>query len=267
MLNGLSQVNIELCSACDKKHLCPMCGHQNPKVNPALEYGQMDWYLLRQIRDELPRGIVVQFHRDGEPTAYRDLGKALTAYRDFITSIVTHGGNLVKKADEIIDNCTTLTVSAFNGDKDGPEQVEILKEFLDIKGDRPPIVNVKIVGKMPYDVEQEYVACGVPIIRRVVHVPKGDTRYGSRQPTVPEIGVCLDFLHHPSIDWRGRLFVCNRLDTDNRGYLGDLNEQTLDELWNGPQRREWLAAHLRGRRDQASPLCRDCLMWGVPTAP
>src|SRR3990167_264101 len=265
MLNGLSQINIELSAICDKRNLCPFCGHQDDKINPNKK-GMMRFGLFTCIVDQLPVGIIVQMHRDGEPTAYDFLGEALYYLRSkFITSIVTHGENLIKKADEIIGNCTYLTVSAFNGDTNMDWQIENIKKFLELKGDRPPIVNIKIVGSMPPEKEKLYAALDVPIIRRLLHVPDGNYKYARRNPTVPEHGICLDFLHHPSVDWRGILYVCNRLDSKDQGLLGDLNTSALDELWNSPKRMEWLEAHKKGRRDQASPLCMKCLYYGVPS--
>lgn len=264
MLNGLSQINIELSSVCDKAVLCPFCGHQNEEINPAKK-GQMPVNLLLRISWQIPPGIVVQFHRDGEPTAYPKLGSALEMFSHCITSIVTHGENLAKRADEIIDNCDSVTVSAFQGDKDVKLQLASVKEFLRLKGDRRPRVNIKIVGAMQPEREVMYGSLGVPIIRRIMHVPDGNYRYAKRNPVVPEHAICLDFLSHPAVDWRGRLFVCVRLDPSDKGLLGDLNTHTLDELWNSPLRQEWLRAHVAGRRDLASPLCQNCLYYGVPT--
>jgi len=265
MLNGLSQINIELTSRCDKRNLCQFCGHQDDEINPNKK-GRMLFMLLVRIADQLPDGIVLQMHRDGEPTAYDFLGEALFyLHPRFIVSILTHGENLIQKADEIINHCTSLTVSAFNGDPDMEWQIENIKNFLELKGDRPPMVNIKIVGFMPPERERIYASLGIPIIRRLLHVPDGNYRYVRRHPTVPEHGICLDFLHHPSIDWKGRLFICNRLDPSDAGLLGDLNESTLDELWNSPKRMEMLRAHMAGRRDLANPLCARCIYFGVPS--
>lgn len=263
-LNGLAQINIELTAACDKRTLCAFCGHQNDKINPNRK-GEMPFALLCKIRDQLPKGMVVQLHRDGEPTHYSRLGAALLALSPFIVSIVTHGENLAEKAQEIIDRCTTVTVSVFKGDPDGGRQYVNIRDFLRVKGDRQPQLNIKIVGDMTDEMESLYGTLGVPIIRRLLHVPQGNHKYFRRSPTIPEHGICADMLHHPSIDWRGRLFICNRLDVRDEGLLGDLNTQSLDELWNGEKRREWLDAHKRGRRDLAAPLCHNCTFWGVPS--
>lgn len=262
-LNGLAQINLELSSRCDKN--CSFCGHQDPEINKKLKYGDMDYDLLIHIRWQLPKGISIQFHRDGEPLVYPRLREALVYFHEFITSIVTNGKKLVQKADEIIDYCDTVTVSVFRGDPDGPEQLRILKEFLKLKGDMRPQVMVKIVGDLGPERLEQYQALGVRIITRPLHVPEGSFHYVRRNPTIPETGICMDFLHHPSIDWQGNVYVCNRLDGEDQGLLGNLNEQSLEDIWNSPKRLEWLEAHRRGRRDLASPLCKGCEFWGVPT--
>lgn len=259
MLDGLAQINIELTSRCDKA--CSFCGHQNPNINQKLVYGDMDWNLLVEL-SKIPKNIVVQFHRDGEPLVFQRLGDVLSIFNGNIRNIVTNGKKLVEKADEIIGNCESVTVSAFRGDPEGPAQLDVLKEFLAIKGYHQPQVMVKIVGDYP---NSPYEKLGVPVIHRLIHNPDGNVHYAHRNPTIPEIGICLDFLHHPSIDWQGNVYVCNRLDGKDLGKLGNLNENSLDEIWNGKLRSEWLEAHKHGRRDLASPLCRDCRFWGVPS--
>jgi len=242
-----------------------MCGHQNPKVNTGLEYGDIRFELLEKIAREIPPTIIVQFHRDGEPTVYSRLHGALELFRGHIRSIVTHGENLVHKADQIIGACETLTVSAFDPDPDGAEQIEVLRGFLHLKGDRKPNVNVKIVGSMAAERQALYDGLGVPVLRRSLHHPGGDYRYKQTTPPVPESGICLDFLSHPSVDWCGNVFQCNRLDSANFGLIGNLQEQTLEEIWNGEKRLAMLQHHINGRRDLANKLCRDCTYWGIPT--
>ena|SRR5437899_4299105 len=263
MLSGLAQLSIELTSRCDKRHLCKFCGHQDETVHPHLEFGDMDFELLRSIRAQVEPGVVISFHRDGEPSAYPLLAEALDLFRGFTTSLVTHGLSLVRKRDAIIGRCTTVTVSVFRGDPDRDEQLAALRQFCEAKKEAPPQVQVKIVGDMTEDEIQPYAATGARLIRRLIHVPIHNAKYAHRAPTIPEGGVCLDALHRPTIDWCGDFFLCNRLDPDRHGYLGSVREHTVDELWNGARRQAMVAAHQRGRRDLASPLCKDCTFWGI----
>ena len=261
-LAGLAQLSIELSSRCDKTHLCPMCGHQNAAINPIF-YGEMSYGLVEAIRREVAEGVTISFHRDGEPTAYGRLREALDLFCGFTTSLVTHGLNLGRQAQEIIGRCTTVTVSVFRGDSDAAAQLRSLKEFLAFKGDQPPLVQVKIVGDMEQDGIEEYEALGVRVIRRLIHVPISNSKYAHRMPTIPEVGVCLDALHRPSIAQDGKVYLCNRLDPAGHTQIGNLYENTLDEIWNGPVRQRMLDAHKAGRRDLANDLCKGCQFWGI----
>lgn len=265
MLSGLAQLNIELTSKCDKTHPCAFCGHQDAAVNP-ITYGDMDYGLLQFIRLQVQPGIVISLHRDGEPTAYPGLREALNLFGGFTVSLVTHGLSLASRAEDIIERCTTVTVSVFRGDQDTQEQLDSLRSFLKAKGDRAPQVQIKIVGDLSPEELAPYEALGVRIIRRLIHIPISNAKYAHRNPTVPEVGVCLDALHRPTIDWRGDVFLCNRLDADRHGYLGSLVHDSLDNIWNGPTRMAMVEAHKAGRRDLANPLCATCLHWGVASA-
>jgi len=262
-LVGISQINIELSSRCDKHTLCFMCGHQNEKLNASLKYGDMDFALLQRIRAQIEPPVIVSFHRDGDPLVYPRLAAALALFRDFPTSVVTHGEALARRAAEIIGNCTIVTVSVIPNDEDRDIQLASVAQFLRLKGEAPPRVQLKFVGAVKDS--ERYEALGVPIINRALHSAKGNWNYVRMKPSVPEIGTCLDFLSRPTVDWRGRMFICNRLDVEDAGLLGDLNTHTLEELWNGPERKRMLAAHLAGRREDANALCARCESYGIPT--
>jgi hypothetical protein len=263
MLIGLSQLNLEITSRCDKKTLCFMCGHQSESVNPNLQFGDMDFALMKSIRAQLSPGVIISCHRDGDPLTYPRLGEALRLFEGFPVSIVTHGEALDRRADEIIDNATTVTVSVIPNDHDREIQLNSIRGFLEKKGSRRPQVQLKCVG-MVQNLEP-YEALGVPIINRALHSKNGNWNYYRIDPIVPEVRVCLDFLGRPTVDWRGRVFCCNRLDTSDAGLIGDLNTESLDAIWNGPKRQVMLQAHLAGRRDLANNLCKSCQFWGIST--
>lgn len=263
MLGGLAQLNIELTSRCSKRTACFMCGHQSQQVNPNLTFGDMDFVLLEKISKQVPSGVIISFHRDGDSVDYPRLADALDLFAAFPTSLVTHGERLAERAKEIIGRCTTVTVSVIPNDRDRALQLESIRSFLAQKGDMPPVLQLKFVGAI--DDAKPYEDLGVRIINRALHSKKGNWNYVKVQPIAPECGICLDFLGRPTVDWRGRVFICNRLDTLDQGMIGDLNEQSLDAIWNGLARAAMLKAHLAGRRDLANPLCSACESWGIPT--
>jgi len=263
-LSGLGQLNLELTSRCNKS--CSFCGHQDPTINTSLVYGDMDFSLLEHIRAQLEPGPIISWHRDGESTLYPRLREAFDLFHGFTTSLVTNGKNIGERAEDIIGRVTSCTVSLFRADPDQVDQLRGIKEFISQKGHRPPIIQLKIVGDMSPEELAPYEALGVPIIRRLIHVPIGNSKYAHRSPTVPEVGICLDALHRPTIDWQGHVYLCNRLDPQLHGYLGTLRTSSLDEIWNGPTRMTMIEHHKAGRRDLANPLCAKCDYWGVASA-
>lgn len=262
-LDGLSQINIELTSRCDKN--CRFCGHQNPKVNPAIAgAGDMPIELLAEIAVQVPKGVVVQFHRDGEPLLYPALAEALALFDGRIRSIVTHGAHLGARAAEIIGHAERVTVSVFSGDRAQPEQLAALSEFLARRGEASlPAVAVKVVGPINIDELAPFAGLGLPLLRRQLHHPKGDWAYERRSPPIPESMICAELLSHPSVDWRGDLYICNRLQPERFGQLGSLRTTSLKRLWNGSVRRAIIADHLHMRRE-LQPACKGCQYWGHP---
>lgn len=263
-LNGLGTINIELTSRCNKN--CWMCGRRKvdrdfPEL--ALQYGDMDFDLLKHIAAQIPPEIVVQFHRDGDALMYPRFAEATALFPKNIRNIVTNGKLLIEKADEIIGNLETLSISIFENDEEAEEQRVIIRKFLAIKGDRKPYVTLRLIG----DVDQSpYEEFGQQFVRRVLHQPMGSFGYVKRTPCVPEIGICWDFLQHPCIDRQGNMSICVRFDPEGLGVLGNVRDHTLDELWNGEKRTAWKACHVAGKRNEV-PLCARCEYWGVPIAP
>lgn len=263
-LVGLNTINIELTNRCNKN--CWMCGRR--KVDRdfpdlALAYGDMDFTLVESLARQVPQGVVVQFHRDGDALLYPRFGDAVSLFSNNIRNIVTNGKLLVEKSDEIIGNLETLSISIFENDEEAAEQKEIIREFLFLKKNKKPFVTLRLIGNVdnePYDEFNQL------IIRRVLHSPMGSFHYVKRVPCIPEVGICWDFLGHPCVNVKGDVSICVRFDPSGLGVLGNLSKNSLEELWNGAQRKSWKSLHVAGKRKEV-PLCSKCEYWGVPIAP
>ncbi len=261
MLDGLSTVSVELSSRCNKS--CWMCGRRKiEREYPELvKWGDMDYELVKSIAKQLPEGIVVQFHDNGEPLLYPHLGKALALFENQIRCLDTNGKLLMEKADEIIGNLDTITTSVFEGDTESATQLDTLTKFIKYKGDRIPTVIVRILGEVN---RFPYIAAGANIIAtRILHKPEGSFGY-TKQPTIPEIGICLDLLHHLVIKRDGKVSMCVRFDPKGELVIGDVTRQPLIEIWHSEKRKRYIATHIAGKRDTL-PLCDKCEYWGCPT--
>jgi len=240
-----------------------MCGRRKiDKEYPdiAMEYGDMDFELVKKLADQLPEGIVVQFHNNGEPLLYPRFGEAVRLFKHQIKCVDTNAKLIVEKGEEIIDNLDTITISVIENDPDGDEQYELVKKFLEIRGDRKPNVIYRCLGDV--DIKRWKELDGI-IAPRILHNPLGSFKY-TQNPTVPEIGICLEILNHMAINRFGKVSICVRFDPKRLGVIGDAIFTPLSDIWNGPERKKWVQHHIQGRRDKI-PLCSHCDFWGVPT--
>jgi len=263
-LNGISTINIELTSRCNKN--CWMCGRRKvDREYPhlALDYGDMKFELLECIAKQIPENIVVQFHRDGEALLYPRLGDALRLFPNNIRNLVTNGKLLIEKAGEIIGNIETLSISIFENDDEAKEQLSIIGKFLEIKKDNKPYVTLRLIGNVD---PKPYEHFNQLFVRRVLHSPMGSFEYQKRQPTIPEIGICWDYIQHPCINYKGDFSICVRFDPERVGVLGNVANESLSDMWYGEKRAKWTALHVAGKRGGV-PLCSRCDYWGVPISP
>ena len=259
--NGLTTVNVELTSRCNKN--CWMCGRRKidreyPEI--VTDYGDMKFNLVESIAKQVPEGIIVQFHNNGEPLLYPRFKEAVNLFKQQIKCMDTNAILVVEKSAEIIDNLDTLTISVFENDEKEEEQYKLIKEFLKIKGNRKPNVIIRCLGNVALE---RYKELECIIATRILHSPLGSFKY-KKNPTVPEIGICLDLLSHLVIRKDGKVSICVRFDPQGLGIIGDCTKDSLADIWNGGNRKDWLNHHIAGRRNKV-PLCCYCEFWGVPT--
>lgn len=261
-LIGLTNVNIELTNKCNKS--CWMCGRRKiEKENSNFEQfynKEIEFSLLKKIASELPPGIVVQLHNNGESLLYSKFGEAVDLFKKQITNIVTNGKLLIKKHDEIINKLDTMSISVFENDVEAEDQYEIIKEFLKLKKSEKPFTSLRLIGNVN---QKKYEDLGCQIITRTLHSPMGSFSY-KRNPTIPEIGICLDFLNHLAINSSGDASICVRFDPNKLGVIGNVLDETISDIWNGEKRMQWKTLHIKGERNKIE-LCSKCEYWGVPT--
>ena len=73
----------------------------------------------------------------------------------------------------------------------------------------------------------------------------------------------MDLFSHLVIDRYGDVYPCVRFNPMKYNKLGNINEMTLDEMWNGEIRLKLLEEHIKGNR-KCSKLCESCHFYGIP---
>lgn len=93
----------------------------------------------------------------------------------------------------------------------------------------------------------------------------GAVQGGHHQAKVDESRVpCLWAIDTCAIHWNGNVVMC-AIDCDGKYVAGNLEFQTVKEIWNGPLR--WIRElHLRRRFRELPEVCRKCPDWAVKKA-
>jgi radical SAM protein with 4Fe4S-binding SPASM domain len=283
-LNGLMSVNVELTSRCNKGdgtpgNGCWMCGRKKlEREHPELcTWGDMPLTMVKQIAVQVPSGVTVQLHNNGEPLLYPWLEEAIKLFSHCLTGLDTNGKLLVEREREIFNSgLKTITISIIQDDPEGAAQIGIIDEFLYDRecvrtqdGD-VPLVILRLLGRIDYDRQGDIARLqnGYPdviIARRVLHAPEMSRDYEA-PVVVPEMGICLEALHKLSIDRFGHVLPCVRFNPKGWNCIGNINEASLDELWNSQWRQFFVRQHTLGKRG-GSPLCACCDFYGIPRGP
>jgi hypothetical protein len=171
----------------------------------------------------------------------------------------------MEKYDQIVNNLDAVSISVIENDDKAEKKIqfETLREFIATKGDKKPFVTLRFVGNI--ENEEKYLELGLIVVRRTLHQPKGSVGY--RKPaTIPECGVCWDFMTRLAIDRFCNVSCCVRFDPEGELRLGNLYDITLEQCWNSEKRIKMRELHTSGRRKEI-PYCGEkCEFWGVPTS-
>ena len=261
-LPGLCFVNLELSSVCNKN--CWMCGRRKvdrdfPEI--ATHYGFIDYNLVKKISKQLSPNIVVAFHWNGEPLLYPLLGRAIELFKQQIKVLDTNGKLLVEQMHNIIGKLDTITISIIERDSETDEQYKVVSEFLSKKGTEKPYVIFRYLGVVDA-VRWGFLAARYNCleVNRTLHNPMGSFDY-KKKVIIPEIGICLEMLSHIAIDRFGNVSPCVRFDPEKKFVIGNLNDNTLSEIWNGDKRQKLLELHKLGKRKEIE-FCNKCSFWG-----
>ena len=241
-----------------------MCGRRKIErdYSDLADWGDMPFDMVEAIAKQVPAGTVVQFHNNGEPLLYPRLGASLKLFKHCFRSFNTNGKLLIEKTDAIIGNLESLVISVVQDDPEGEEQCETVTNFIKHRGNKKPHLIYRFLGDpRRISCSERWRALPGIVASRILHSPYGSRDY-KKPVTIPEIGVCLDFLTHLAIDRYGDASICVRFDPEKLGLIANVEHLSLTEIW---ERKFELYGelHLSGQRDQVA-LCSQCEFWGVP---
>jgi radical SAM protein with 4Fe4S-binding SPASM domain len=239
-----------------------MCGRRKLEETGIVYNSDIDFSLLELISKRIPDNLLIQFHWNGDPLLYPQLGNALDLFKNHIRCLDTNGKLLLEKYDDIVNKLDTITISTFENDPEWKEQYDILIKFLNKKGNKTPNVIIRCLGEIEQERRKLYEETNCLIADRILHSHKGSFEY-TKKTVVPEHGICLEALFHPAININGDVSICIRFDPDKKGIIGNIKENTLIEILDSKKRKEWLQYLIQNKKEKI-PLCKSCEFYGIP---
>jgi radical SAM protein with 4Fe4S-binding SPASM domain len=250
MVNGVplfSWIDINPTELCNRK--CVFCPRVDPNLYPNQNF-HMKVELAQKIADELRsyeyKGGVI-FSGFGEPMLTRDFNKLVGAFgRDIHTELVTNGDKLTEQTiNELYKaGLDMILVSMY----DGPHQIEKFQKLFESAGADPEKF---VLRDRWYDMEKDF---GLKLTNRAGTVKSGN------QEVVDIHRPCYYTAYSMQIDWNGEILLCVQ-DWNKKVKFGDVNQQTLLEIWTSPRFTEYRKNLGQGLRS-LSP-CNGCNVNGT----
>ncbi len=275
-----SRINIEPTNKCNLR--CSMC----PRKDQTRAEGEIDAALVSKLADEISRHAPaeVRLHKDGEPLLAPHIFDFIEDIKIRAPStLLNMDTNALKldeeKAEKLLDSrldvllfsvnaATADTYKKVRGSSKYDQVIANIERFLELRAERGyvwPGIKVQLIvmtdtrNEIGLFKEQwgdkEVDVLLIPAINWGGHRPE----VGSLMELPLRRYPCTFLFNSFSINWDGKVSFCN-VDFDHMGIIGDVNQQSIEEVWKSPEFESYRMLHKQGRWDEID-LCRDCNYW------
>lgn len=275
-----SRINIESTNRCNLRcNMCPRKDLTRPEGDISMELYDK---LVREISRHAP--AEVRLHKDGEPLMAPHIFELIDHIRTVAPSTLLNVDTNAllldeEKANKILDSklkvlllsvnaATPETYKKVRGSTKYDQVISNIERFLALRAERGyvwPRVKVQlIVMEETKDEIAMFKEKWAPHDVEVLLIPA--INWGGHRPEVkslmqmPKRRYPCGFLFNSfSINFDGKVSFCN-VDYNHLGIIGDVNHQTIEEIWKGPEFERYRQLHKQGRFGEID-LCRDCNYW------
>lgn len=268
-------VDIELSSLCNLH--CPMCYTITDEFKRQVNATRMEWDLYTRIIDEIGGKVpAIRLSLRGEATLHKKFVEAIRYAKERgirEVSMLTHGGKLTpeffrKIAEAGID---WITISAdgigatyeevrkplkFN---DLLTKLEAIKAIKAANGWLRPVIKVQGIWPAIRENPQAYYDTFEPLTDLVAFNPLIDYLGNDTRIEYLENFTCPQQYQRLVIGADGRVMKCSN-DEENREIIGDLNRETVHQIWHGEKMQQVREAQKRPRGFMESEVCRRCYL-------
>ena len=287
------RISIEVTNRCNLN--CPFClvGLQNDQESVAhhdlgRQWGKMDLGLAEKIiSDSADFGIQeVMLTFQGEPLLHPQFVNFVELVKDHNLKPVLFTNGLLLSAEKsrsiICAGLHSIRFSVDGATQDVYELNRVGGNFEKVYRNMAEFIQIKKQEKSPIYVMWQFIAMrnnehqieqaremakaiGIPFFVKTFAESIPDlvpvTPEYQRQPLVKP---CLDIYRNIFCFWDGSVVPCC-FDLKGKELMGNLNENTLEEIWNGPRYVEFrrLLSGVSDNPEKEPELCKSCLKWSA----
>ncbi|MFA6002259.1 MAG: radical SAM protein [Thermoleophilia bacterium] len=275
-----NRINIEPTNQCNLR--CNMC----PRKDLTRPVGEIDMDLFDKLAQEISRHAPseVRLHKDGEPLMAPHIFELIDRIKTVAPStLLNMDTNALlldeEKANHILDSkldillfsvnaATPETYKKVRGSTKYDKVITNIERFLEMRKERGyvwPKVKVQLIVMAETKDEiglfkekwgpHEVDVLLIPAINWGGHRPEVKSLMQLPARRYP----CTFLWNSFSINYDGKVSFCN-VDYNHLGIVGDVREQTIEEIWKSPEFERYRQLHKQGRWNEID-LCRDCNYW------
>jgi len=268
-------VDIELASVCNLT--CPMCYTITDEFKKVVNITRMDFDLYKRIIDEIGGKVpAIRLSLRGEATLHTKFVECIAYAKQHgikEVSTLTHGGKLTLPYFEKIAQAgidwITISIDGV-GDtyekirkplkfNDLLNKIKAIKKYKDGHGLHRPVIKVQGIWPAIEENPQLYYDTFSPYVDLVAFNPLIDYLGNDRNIEYLENFTCPQQYQRLVIGADGLVMKCSN-DEENREVIGDINKQSVHEIWHGEAMQKVRELHKRPRGFMDSAVCRKCYL-------
>lgn len=268
-------VDLELASVCNLK--CPMCYTISAEFKAKVNTKLMDFELFKKIIDEIGGKVpALRLSLRGEATLHKQFIECIAYARQQgikEISTLTHGGKLTpeffkKMVDAGIDWITVSIdgvgetyekIRAPIKFADILEKIKGIKQYKDTHGLHRPVIKVQGIWPAIQENPELYYDTFAPYVDLVAFNPLIDYLGNDEDIVFVDEFACPQQYQRLVIGADGLVMKCSN-DEENQEVIGDVNQETVYQVWHGEKMKQVREMHQREQGFLESAVCRKCYL-------
>ncbi|MGE5343225.1 MAG: radical SAM/SPASM domain-containing protein [Candidatus Omnitrophota bacterium] len=271
---------------------CRFCRMHKPETRDMYRHKQeMSWETLKNLVRNIPNDSYYSFDMSsiGETLEFENLPDFI-AYmkreKPLVNTIISTNGLLLtpeKMKALVKSGLDNMQLSLFAANKDDYEWIckgkqyetvcENIRKAVEIRNNmnsRTPHMQVFIAGINEFkDKFKDFVDYWSGIVDVAFVRPINNSFINEEISQIFETNPyrypCISPWYSTSIRSNGDVLACQVIHFyDSAHKIGNINEKSLEEIWNGKEKQEWRQRHLE-KRWHEMPYCRNCNVWDAYT--